>query len=1205
MSKLFVKLIQFLVAIYSISSDIIINSTTQSMYDSDYFRIQIKENVSNMDAEAKVNNKKVEPFYNGSYLIIECEPGDIEIIIHTNLTSLKDMFSDSKAVTIKIRTSGTHVTDLEGLFNNQNILRKVDLSEFDISKVTSFVKMFYNCKELVDVKFGNFQTSCATNMKYMFYYCQSLSSLDLSAFDTSQVTDMSSLFYYCYNLEELNLKNFVVTKVKNFFEMFYNCESLISLDLSNFVVLEANDTSYMFYGCGSLISLDLNSFITSNATSMDSMFYECNSLISLDLSGFNTSNVTSMNSMFYGCNSLKYINIDHFDTSSVKDMSYMFYDCRFLTSLNIRNFKGNSVLTTEEMFSGCYSLSFLDFNNFKPTKIENLKKMFYSCIDLKSLDLNNFDTSLTTDMEYMFYGCKSLIYLNINNFKINNNSNLGSMFRGCSSLTSLNLSNFKISENTRFEDIFFDISENLIYCVNDEFYEKIKSDMNKNKCATRGNCIPNWHKKSRKLIYDNSGPCVEYCNETEKFKYEYESKCYPSCPEGTTSLYNDNFLCEIFNDIKYKLFLNKTNNYDQIQDINTNELTGITKIAETTKNIKDITTSINYNTNDINNIDTSEICKANYFFENKCRPKKYKNMIEIIKEGIIDGVMNDEIDNIIRNNIDYYKIDDNIKYQITSSFNQNNNIYDNISSIKLKECESTLKNVNNIPQNDTLIIFKYDYITDKAFIPIVGYEVFNPITKDILDLNVCKNITIDVYLSTNISDNEIYKHDPNNNYYKDKCYSYPNEKGLDMTIYDRKKEYNDKNLALCPENCNYINYNNETKKVLCECEPQFNSSLVTLDKIINGKKLLHNFRDIKKTLNMGVIKCYKKLMSLSGLKNNIGSYILLSIIIIYIIGLITFLIKGYKLLSSKIEKIIIDSKKQNESNNFIINYPPIKRNIALNIKMKNNQKKSKNKNLINNNTSTNNFNSRKNNKSLSLENNKEDKNEKDKIDIKYNDTELNIYEYSIAQKNDKRGYIQCYISLLKTRHPLLSSFIPNNDYNSMSIKICLFFFSFALNFFVNALFFTDETMHKIIEDEGVFNFVYNLPKTIYSTIISFTINFIIKKLALSENTILSIRRKKNLNDIEQSAKKMKTNLIIKFILFFTISFILLLTFWYYIGCFCVVYTNTQIYLIKETLISFTLSLIIPFLIYLFVCFIRIKSLNKPGECLYNISQILQ
>ena len=58
--------------------------------------------------------------------------------------------------------------------------------------------------------------------------------------------------------------------------------------------------------------------------------------------------------------------------------------------------------------------------------------------------------------------------------------------------------------------------------------------------------------------------------------------------------------------------------------------------------------------------------------------------------------------------------------------------------------------------------------------------------------------------------------------------------------------------------------------------------------------------------------------------------------------------------------------------------------------------------------------------------------------------------------------------------------------------------------------FTDETMHKIVEDQGVFNFVYNIPKTIYSTIISFGISFIIKKLALSQNAILEISRKKSL-----------------------------------------------------------------------------------------------
>ena len=133
-------------------------------------------------------------------------------------------------------------------------------------------------------------------------------------------------------------------------------------------------------------------------------------------------------------------------------------------------------------------------------------------------------------------------------------------------------------------------------------------------------------------------------------------------------------------------------------------------------------------------------------------------------------------------------------------------------------------------------------------IPIVGYEVFNPITSKKLDLSHCKNIKIDVILPANIKVDELYKHDPKSNYYKDKCSPYHNEKGVDMTLYDRKKEYNDNNLGLCSENCEYINYNNESKKVLCQCEPQFNSSLLTFDKIINKKKLLNNFIDIKKSL---------------------------------------------------------------------------------------------------------------------------------------------------------------------------------------------------------------------------------------------------------------------------------------------------------------------------------------------------------------------
>ena len=241
--------------------------------------------------------------------------------------------------------------------------------------------------------------------------------------------------------------------------------------------------------------------------------------------------------------------------------------------------------------------------------------------------------------------------------------------------------------------------------------------------------------------------------------------------------------------------------------------------------------------------------------------------------------------------------------------------------------------------------------------------------------------------------------------------------------------------------------------------------------------------------------------------------------------------------------------------------------------------------------------------------------------MNYNESELNMMDFPNAKNFDKRSFIQYYFSLIKTRHPLISSFLQNNDYNSMIIKICLFFFSFALAFVLNSLFFTDETMHKILEDEGIFNFIYNIPKIIYSTLISIFINIIIKKLALSQESILVIKQEKEkikkinskknprnskiVKDFEDKAAKMKRNLIIKFILFFTLSIILLSFFWFYLGCFCAVYQNTQIYLLKDTLLSFILSLILPFIKFLIPCIIRIYSLRDISKRCYNCSKMLQ
>ena len=60
--------------------------------------------------------------------------------------------------------------------------------------------------------------------------------------------------------------------------------------------------------------------------------------------------------------------------------------------------------------------------------------------------------------------------------------------------------------------------------------------------------------------------------------------------------------------------------------------------------------------------------------------------------------------------------------------------------------------------------------------------------------------------------------------------------------------------------------------------------------------------------------------------------------------------------------------------------------------------------------------------------------------------------------------------------------------------------------------------------------------------------------------------------------------------------------------FCAIYVNTQSHLIKDTLISFGLSLLYPFGIYLLPGIFRIPSISNrknKKKYLYSISNMLQ
>ena len=119
-----------------------------------------------------------------------------------------------------------------------------------------------------------------------------------------------------------------------------------------------------------------------------------------------------------------------------------------------------------------------------------------------------------------------------------------------------------------------------------------------------------------------------------------------------------------------------------------------------------------------------------------------------------------------------------------------------------------------------LIIFKVDYFLEGLYTPIIKYSIFNPKTKEELDQNYCKNTKIIMNVPISIDEKELDKHNPASNYYNDKCFPYFTDKGVDMTLYDRKIEYNKKNSSLCQVGCEFQEYNYETKKVNCKCDIQ-------------------------------------------------------------------------------------------------------------------------------------------------------------------------------------------------------------------------------------------------------------------------------------------------------------------------------------------------------------------------------------------------
>ena len=698
------------------------------------------------------------------------------------------------------------------------------------------------------------------------------------------------------------------------------------------------------------------------------------------------------------------------------------------------------------MFKNCQNLEEVIFGNFDTSNALSMESMFEGT-KIKYLDLSGFNTTKVWNMNNMFFGCYNLEYLNIENFNFQFLNSLEKMLSGCNSLNYINIKSIK-NEDSLLDYLTNKFDKSLIYyCINEERALKFEQKLS-----------PKGYILNCSYIYENT---------------------------------------------------------------NTQVIESATLI-ESTKEIKLESTII-----------IKDECSSEDLFQNKCGNKSQNNdenisieeqdrMINNIIDDIINGNLNTLLDKIINGEEEDYIVQQkDVSYQLTTTENQIANEYKNISTINLGKCEEILKSVYHIDNSSSLIILKIDYFMDDFKIPVIGYEVFHPDTKIKLNLSLCSDLTVDYNIPVDIKEEDLDKYNTSSDYYNDECSVYTTDDGTDIIIKDRKKEFNENNMFLCENNCNYTNYNSTTKKSVCMCGVK--SKIYSISEILENKESISqsfNISDSSSSSNLNLMKCVDTLFSKYGLLKNLEFYILIIMIILYAISAILYYRIGSNLIENDIQEILDEKYKNDKSikrkkrsktktskslniNNLIGQNP---KEVVSNPKkrQKTSRLKEPNASIIKNNI---NFDVHKSISKLKINNLVEIPKESIASEINLTDYELNSLSYYEALIYDKRDLMKYYFSLIKTKHPIIFSFVPIRDYNSKTIKIDLFILNFAICSAINALFFTEFTIHKIYADKGSYDLGFFLPKIIISFLITHIFSIGLKYLFLSQFAIVEIKKK--------------------------------------------------------------------------------------------------
>ena len=225
----------------------------------------------------------------------------------------------------------------------------------------------------------------------------------------------------------------------------------------------------------------------------------------------------------------------------------------------------------------------------------------------------------------------------------------------------------------------------------------------------------------------------------------------------------------------------------------------------------------------------------------------------------------------------------------------------------------------------------------------------------------------------------------------------------------------------------------------------------------------------------------------------------------------------------------------------------------------------------------------------------------------YEIDELNELPFDKALKKDKRNFCVYYCNILAVSHIILNLFFRQSDYNLFVVKLGLLFMTFPINLTFNSFFFTNEKIKinyvKSVED--ISTFWSNISNTVYSSILSSTFLIILKFISLTHNSIRALRKMKNVELAKKKSVCLLRCIKLRIFIYYILSFAFLIIFGFYVLCFCAIFENTQLILVRSTFTSWLISLLYPFIICFITSLFRSLSFTCESKCLYIVKQLLQ